>query len=584
MTREASDDDAIRSLVTQYMEWIDVDDLFLTPSDCSDEDIATVPPFKGNLIKLVTKDILHSKVKHWVDNKLNTHVKVLSLDKSDDTDRFKHHASVEDASVEDSIATTVHMSDPPPHIKFSDQTCLPVVVTNRQKVIEGIVSTTTSGGEDEQTDIWKCSQRLLRRLWWWRCTLGKDVTSVLGFVVWASSIHDQICLTILELRMPSSIENGTSTLGMKLHLRVQRTMRATLSNGNTVISFLGRILSTVACDNQEFPASINFVSSGEAMILSSRIREDIQASSSSSLSSSVENPDYSICPTTTGSLVIRCSNRLALKRLLNHYHSAGGGSGDSDSNQSLLLDYDGKNLEEESDHSAWYIKCKTPISFGPFWDTAKAAINGTRARLLMTTKSMSSDKATATMIAAARNKWLYMHPCDAIIESHCHTIIVRGMGHPFRGQLTWVQFTLAFHELVTETLLFQRFTQLVHGDIHENNVLLWEGGASLWSSSSTLVLIDWDEALPKKPCLRLSTSEEERRRYPSALIDFPEVYTKQQFLHLFQHFIQEYYGIPYVTAWKEHVGSDDNLDYEVSKVSVERRFQALLTFLLLYQT
>ena len=278
------------------------------------------------------------------------------------------------------------------------------------------------------------------------------------------------------------------------------------------------------------------------MILSQRMRERIENS-----------VDYEICSTTTGLLVVRCADRTAVQDLLHHHPF---------SSKNLVLDA----VSNDCPGSPWYVKCKTPASFGPFWDTAQVAINGTRARLL--TAQMLSN--VQTNVA---RKWLFMHPCDAIINPHCHIVVVRDMGLPFRGQMAWPNFAQAYLVLMTETLIFQQFTQLIHGDIHENNVLCRQD-----PSSSSLVLIDWDEALPKKPCIRLSPTEEERLRYPSALIDFPEAYTKQQFLHLFRHLIQEYYGSMHVGAWEEHSGGGQH-DDEPLVTSVDRRFRAMQAFL-----
>ena len=284
-------------------------------------------------------------------------------------------------------------------------------------------------------------------------------------------------------------------------------------------------------------------SAGATMILSQRMRERIENSA-----------DYEICSTTTGSLVVRCANRTAVLDLLHHQPF---------SSKNLLLD----GFSNDCLGSPWYVKCKTPASFGPFWDTAQAAINGTRARLL------TAQKVSNVQTNIAR-KWLFMHPYDAIINSHCHIVVVRDMGLSFRGQIAWANFAQAYLELMTETLIFQQFTQLIHGDIHENNVLCRQE-----PSSSSLVLIDWDEALPRKPCIRLSPSEDERLRYPSALIDFPEAYTKQQFLYLFRHLIQKYYGSMYVVgAWEDYSGGGLH-DDEPLVASVDRRFRAMQAFL-----
>jgi hypothetical protein len=108
------------------------------------------------------------------------------------------------------------------------------------------------------------------------------------------------------------------------------------------------------------------------------------------------------------------------------------------------------------------VRHRHPLAL--IWDTAQVAINGVWVRLL-TAQNLSNVQ---TNVA---RKWLFMHPCDAIINPHCHFVVVRDMGLPFRGQMAWPNFAQAYLELMTETLIFPQFTQLIHGDIHENNVL-----------------------------------------------------------------------------------------------------------------
>jgi hypothetical protein len=527
--KDASDDGPLLSLVEQSIDWLDDDSLFGAPSLPSDEAAvaagAGASPFKGNLIKFATKETLLAKIKYWINSKLDS-VKVLSVDKSYDLcllDRIDHQAD---------FPTKSNFPQAPPHLQFGTETYLPVLV-NGQKIVEGVISTR----EDERTSILRCSERLYRQLWWWRCGLGKPVTAVTGFSIWTCPIKGQISFSLLQLRMPSSTED--TLLGARLPLRVT-TKRALLADGNSLVDDLGNFLIGESGQNEQNRSpAVTFSSAGAAMILSQRLRERIETS-----------PEYAIRSTTTGSVVVWCSSRSAVRDLLHR---------ESSSSKILMVD----DSRKESD-SAWYVKCKTPVSFGPFWDTANVAINGTRARL-STVQKLSQVQTNAAC------KWLFMHPWDAIVDPHRHIVVVRDMGVPFRGQLDWPKFAHAYHTLVTETLIFQRLTLLVHGDIHENNVL-WRQ-----ELSSSLVLIDWDEALPKKPCIRLSPTEEEKHRYPRALVDFPEAYTKQQFLHLFHDLIQEYYDSRHLVAWEEYIGC--GRQQEISLVTVEGRFPALMRFL-----
>jgi hypothetical protein len=144
------------------------------------------------------------------------------------------------------------------------------------------------------------------------------------------------------------------------------------------------------------------------------------------------------------------------------------------------------------------------------------------------------------------------------------------------------------------TILFQKMTQLVHGDINEHNIV-WRVKNS---KNHKLVLIDWDEALREKPCFRKSETPEEKLRYPSALVDFPESYTKQQLLHLFDHLFHKYYKFEDMTApsktktssnnhihvdWKEYQTIQANCRSQIKDqgmvIAVESQFQGLYRFI-----
>lgn len=497
----------------------------------TNRDPTTTPPFKGNLTKLVTKGGLLAKLKHWINSKVEgSHTQPL-------------HKNYCELFFEKIGGTAPHELDTstPPHLNLDLQVCLPILVGNRA-IVEGVIE---SKGNTGRESILLCATRLYRQLWIWRCTLHRDVTSAFGFAIMACPIQGQITCSLLELQVPRAKKDG---LGCKLPLRVQ-TVRAPLSDGNGMIqSLLGGFLAAIP-DNGPWTASpVPFMSAGAAMTMPHKLHEANKAA-------------IEIIPTTTGSLVLRCCSLSAV--------------------QNLLLTTDGDSYHGSSDlhlfgrddnfcESAWYVKCKTPACFGPFWDTAATAISRTRDRLLTALKTHKFSSPEEIRISQS---WLAMHPFDVIVRPHFQITVVRDCGEPFRGQLNFAAFVAAFHELVITTLLFQKMTESVHGDIHKNNVMLCTSP----TSSSRLVLIDWDEALPKKPCHRLAPTVEEALRYPANLVDFPEAYTKQQFLHLFDHLLlEEYYDNKTAQRWATSEQKDPE---QITVSKVNERFRGLLTFL-----
>mmetsp|Transcript_14002 Transcript_14002/g.29278 ORF Transcript_14002/g.29278 Transcript_14002/m.29278 type:complete len:239 (-) Transcript_14002:302-1018(-) len=144
--------------------------------------------------------------------------------------------------------------------------------------------------------------------------------------------------------------------------------------------------------------------------------------------------------------------------------------------------------------------------------------------------------------------------------------------HQYGVGISWEEFRRIFLGLVRSTLELQSACHgLVHGDINEGNVLYNNNNdgdddddkdynnnyndkktttsrtrpissvSTSITTSSRLVLIDWDEAMRPKPCHRATHTDEERLRYPECLINFPEQYTKQQLMHLFGTLVCKYY-------------------------------------------
>eukprot|EP00797_Seminavis_robusta_P013160 Sro2025_g311650.1 n/a (426) ;mRNA; r:10966-12243 len=96
-------------------------------------------------------------------------------------------------------------------------------------------------------------------------------------------------------------------------------------------------------------------------------------------------------------------------------------------------------------------------------------------------------------------------------------------------KLSFQSFCREFLSLMISTLTIQKLLVLVHGDIHEANLLFNAQAKDLFK----LRLIDWDESgtLPMK---RIVTNKIQEERYPEKLLESKEAYTKAQLILLFR--------------------------------------------------
>lgn len=433
-----------------------------------------------------------------------------------------------------------------------------LIVSHNGALFEGVVLDNDIVIDDLQL-LLLCTARMYRQLWWLRCILGRNVKSAFGFCVWCNhntqkqQTSSSLSLSVCTLRLDMSTRPGQ--IGDQLPLFVERRQCLfTTKDSIEAIAILLRLEDYFCSVPKNYIKSANKLKQsypGSAMVASGIY------DSSKSYEKATE-----IIPTMTGSMVMKCHTLESLEHVL---ISSGLNTREIDMVRKL------KTQEQKS--SAWYLKCKTPVSFGAFWESPATAINSTRRRLttLLGKESKYFSSLSKEEIAVAKD-WLYMHPLDAILEPHRNFTIVRDMGLPFKGQLYWSDFLREYCKLMHQTLSFQKMSKLVHGDIHQGNLVI-----SL-TRPEKLSLIDWDEALRETPCYRKATTEEEKRRYPSALVQFPLAYTKEQFLVLFEALLQDYYPNQRRIHWIPFLESDKATCSGVL-ASVELRFTQLLTFL-----
>lgn len=386
----------------------------------------------------------------------------------------------------------------------------------------GLYHGEVSFSERSESLVLKCAAVLYYQLWYFRAVQGKDVSRAYGFVVTPNSN------TMLILEKPEAgAIGGRYTLYESSSCGLEEDLGPFL--------FTPSHLSSPMSHNNLTPLA----ATPGFMLLPCRYALP---------------HGCQVIPTITGSLVIRCESAEAVTKLLLEHDD-----NDDEVIRSFVANFQKmvhsseKNSNEES--SIWYVKVKTP-PFGLFWDTARLAINGTRSLLLRQTSSSMAKE------------WLRIHPIDSLTTENRSITILRSAGHKLNTESSlplWTEFQLEFAALMKRTLQFQALTHLIHGDIHEGNVLYNEQAIR----GSRLSLIDWDEALRNQPCPRQIGCAEERLRYPPELRSFPEQYTKQQFLHLFDAIEQKYYS-------KEMKNLDAvQDDQSLSRTAVDARFKIL---------
>jgi hypothetical protein len=543
------------SLVERSVDLVVVDDddnclgSFATTTELS--------PFKGNLYKICfRKKKLLASLKYWINAKVGT-AKCLSsassltsyIEHAQADNYFKHQVKPGQGPEEPKV---------PEHLQqFPLETSLDVYQNGR--LFEGVVLDNPTSKMGHKKAILCCAGKLYRHLWFLRSIIGKNVSYALGYsVCYGTNSENGEWIALSTMRL--EIFNSGSQIGAKPQLFVH-TQRQALNPTTTlskicVVENLGKFL---LASHQPHPSNSELLSNrypGATMLLSEQLRRKVEDEN--------EDTPCHFIPTITGSMVMRCRDLDTVRRVLFTIVDSKQNYSPADIN--LHLAQLMESLHETELAANWFIKCKTPASFGTFWETADVAITGTRRRLKcmlrQQKKSLSKEQ------VATANEWLTLYPLDSILEPHRNITILRDMGIKFIGQLAWSDFKSAFLSFVRRTLLFQNMTKLIHGDIYEGNLLL---------KNDQLVLIDWDEALREKACFRQTLTDKEKLRYPNELVDFPEIYTKHQLVVLFDFLLDRYYP----DQRQSHHQLELNLEVENREllVAVRTRFKILDKFL-----
>ncbi|CAJ1953667.1 unnamed protein product [Cylindrotheca closterium] len=529
-----------------------------------------LPSLKGNLHKICfQKKRLRASLKHWINSKVlgdckcvSSHAAYLdrvrgefqSADKQDEPTQTREASEDHDGETDPIVPNRLKFLDANTVDDFPGIDCIDpdqfLDILNGDVLSLGVIDDKNDtiinpNNLMDSATLLICAARLYRHLLWRKCFLDQlDATTAYGFVVICGQGPggDDYYLVTHKLQMDLPSFASTSTIGAKVPVQVEShhagisvsdSQRSALDLLNDLGSFLltphrsvMEVNITSLQDNRHLSTSSSFLYPGPVMLLPTDLRRRLQQEEK------YPSPQYKVIPTITGSLVIRCINVVAVQELVAINLESNTNSNDSDPIAST---------------DAWYIKCKTALLYGPYWETSKVAINETRRRLQALLKKNKRKTLSNKQIQVAKD-WLSMHPFDAIHESHRSVIVVRDMGNVFQGQLCWRDFVAAFESLLEDTLILQNMVQQVHGDIHGGNVLLCHKTSK--EHPPKLVLVDWDEAAREKPFHRNAKTEKEKRQYPAALINFPDLYTKHQLQELFEYYINKYYTESgYAEAW-----------------------------------
>ena len=467
-------------------------------------------------------------------------------------------------------------------------------------------SNSNSNGSPSRTAILRCAASLYYRLWYFRTIHKKDLRRAYGFAV-ASSVSSSgkrvtLRISLLLLEKPSGNLRDGPSIGGRYPLYVYKTRydlpepgRASSSSSSSSASspplssskvlyelsqFLYHHSKSWPCPYKDSRSLTTVRSSPGGMLLpdepvreppTERIRKKVARSASGAIP--IHHLEgCKIIPTITSSLVIYCRDSLAVRELLNCSGGPEEEGEDPVGIAKLIKAFTTVATNNSNDNpkneNEWYVKFKTP-SFGLFWDTSRSAINGPRGGLLKKGRNASSH-----LLCVRR--WLFLHPVDSYVGSFRSITITRSAGVAFSRAvqeygMSWASYQREFLGLAKSTLRIQACcNSLVHGDIHEGNLLYYHHhhhrnsdnndnenkdkdsnddkdnndvkksdksshneNDKLFPIGQQLVLIDWDEASRPKPFRRNTLTDEERLRYPEGLLDFPEQYTQQQLMHLF---------------------------------------------------
>lgn len=352
-----------------------------------------------------------------------------------------------------------------------------------------------------KSGVRQCACYLWHQLWWFRVVQGLDVRHVHGFVVCGPKCKDaesKIVLSLLKLSTCTKI-GGRFTL---TEYRQSNEVKSQIP-WHTLHAFIHHDWGNpTTCDQiKQDPMSPG------CMLVPPELL-------------SKEHTEWKIVPSGTAALVIRLSLADESKEKAQDFVKQ------LDLGVRLLHVTSFIRDAKATGKMFIYLKVKT-LASGKTWneDCLNSAI-------------FSAKDFLQNPECSSLQFWLDPFPKNGVSlirRNNCTVCLMHDMGSQLKDTNSlprYKDFCVEYLSLMELTLTVQKYLELVHGDIHEGN-LVWGNGK--------LRFIDWDECC-MSVLKRIVVNKQQKERYPDALIQDREAYTMVQLLLLFRDVARKYYG------------------------------------------
>ena len=392
--------------------------------------------------------------------------------------------------------------------------CLVTVASRQEVACLNKKSRRVFQGECKNTNTYttrdgmrQCAGYLWHQLWWFRIVQGLHVEQVYGFVICGPNCRgvreNEAVVSLLALSQCTKI-------GGKFDLH---EYKKTYDVGDPTAFDLLKLF--VKSQFEESPASARFTPPKEIcpgmMMIPQHLVED------------TTGKPWEIVKSGTAALILRLNvneqnkddvfkfleEDLALKKF----------------GQRIIFHCINEELTSKNNNADFYLKIKT-LATGMNWDTSQL------------NRALPSTKYTENLFMTEWQQTYPYHP--QILTSGGIFILMRDAGirlHLLSEKPSFESFCHEFLSLMRGTLMIQQSFNLVHGDIHEGNLLYNAEADNLLK----LRLIDWDEA-ERMPTKRIVKGDTQKERYPEQLREHAEAYTKAQLILLFRDVSEKEYS------------------------------------------
>jgi len=431
-----------------------------------------------------------------------------------------------------------------------------------QGVFQNAQSCSIEGG------VRKCAGYLWHKLWWFRTVQGLAVEKVYGFTVCGPRCKGTN-RTVLSLLILSSVSKIGGSFRLEEYRGVElNDLRAFLKHKDFGNPFCAPyILSNRVC-----PGS---------MIMPNSLLLRPPAAGG-------ETPVWKIITTGTANLVLRLdlTNKKKAKDFIEQLTYVG------------FLDNFLFKRTVKSGENFIYLKIKS-AACGYEWSKRDLLTAIYQVRSLVKLRAVKPNLTQNQSTFYTKAEWGHFEEWDASFPEICSydigssiMFLTCDMGErlEYMGpqRPSFQKFCIEYMALIERTLFVETHTKLVHGDIHEGNLVCDKYGK--------LHLIDWDEATLYKPIPRNAVTRCQRERYPKKFEGGKGLlFTKVQLFVLFRDMLESIYKKRLIVATAGGGGNGKQLGckdlqkvdpenkitlLDVGKAEAKEWFKALVTFLL----